>query len=160
MARRLVHAAGFAVLGAVGGAAAEEPAAPTYAVFFGFARETIDARGVDAVTSIARAFAQSGAGAVSIVGHADTVGDATVNQALSARRAALIRRELIVRGVPSAAIETAAFGETSLAVETGDGVREAANRRVEAAVLVPGARPAPDPLTPFSFPLPPAAETD
>jgi outer membrane protein OmpA-like peptidoglycan-associated protein len=156
---RTVLLAALAAFGAVTAAVAEEAgeASSSFTVPFGFARETIDDTGIAEVTSIVRAFTLSGAGAASIAGHTDTAGDAAANQALSARRAAMMRRELIVRGVPSAAIETAAFGETRPAVETGDGVREAANRRAEVAVLVPGSRPIPDPLTPSSFPLPPQA---
>lgn len=160
--RRSVTFVGLAAFAAAGVAFAEAPEAQPsgFVVPFGFARETINADGIDEVTAIVRRFLSSGAGAVSLTGHTDTVGDPRVNQALSERRAALVRRELIVRGVPSGAIETAGAGETQLAVATGDGVRSAANRRVEAAVLMPGVRPAADPLQPFSFPLPPQAPQD
>jgi outer membrane protein OmpA-like peptidoglycan-associated protein len=156
---RLACLASLAALAAT----AEEPAgeaAAGFSVPFGFARETVDETGIAELTSIARAFTLSGAGAASIAGHTDTAGDAGANMALSERRAALVRREMIVRGVPSVAIETAAFGETRPVLDTGDGVREAANRRAEVAVLVPGSRPIPDPLTPYSFPLPPQAPQD
>ncbi|MEM6906646.1 MAG: OmpA family protein, partial [Pseudomonadota bacterium] len=69
--------------------------------------------------------------ALSIVGHTDTVGSVTYNQDLSERRARRVASALVDRGVPSGAMTLAGRSENDLAVQTGDNVREAANRRVE-----------------------------
>lgn len=66
-------------------------------------------------------------------GHADTAGPNAYNQRLSERRAEAVRRALIERGINGDEIgyETEAFGEDRPLVDTGDGVAEARNRRVE-----------------------------
>jgi outer membrane protein OmpA-like peptidoglycan-associated protein len=61
---------------------------------------------------------------------------------------------LIARGVPRSAISQTFHGQTSLAVTTGDGVAEAANRRVEIGMSGAGAFAPPDPDHPIRFPTP------
>jgi hypothetical protein len=69
-------------------------------------------------------------------------------------------------GVPASAIHGAALGETQLAVPTGDGVKEAQNRRVDINVAQPAPpppaatpEPAPAPQAPVAeAPPPPPAE--
>jgi hypothetical protein len=55
------------------------------------------------------------------------------------RRANAVVAELANQGVPSTAIDRAGEGENELLVPTGDGVREARNRRVTIAVSQPAA---------------------
>jgi outer membrane protein OmpA-like peptidoglycan-associated protein len=50
---------------------------------------------------------------------------------LSQRRATNVAAKLTTAGLPAEAISIKAFGESSPAVETPDGVREPLNRRVE-----------------------------
>ncbi|WPZ33898.1 OmpA family protein [Thalassobaculum sp. OXR-137] len=69
-----------------------------------------------------------------ITGHTDTSGSNAYNKDLSARRAATVRAELDRQGMTTGNIEDleiAAEGEEQPAVQTGDGVREQLNRRVE-----------------------------
>ena len=71
---------------------------------------------------------------VAIVGHTDTVGSSAYNRDLSARRAASVADELVARGTNVRTLEDVELvsrGENDLAVQTGDGVREQMNRRVE-----------------------------
>jgi len=68
--------------------------------------------------------------AVQLKGHTDTVGGVPYNQALSERRALLIRAELIRAGVNPARITYRGVGKTELAVPTPDQRREVRNRRV------------------------------
>lgn len=71
-----------------------------------------------------------------IEGHTDTVGEASMNQALSERRAAAVRDALVQRhGVAPGRLEIVGFGETMLLVPTGDGRAEARNRRVQVVNL-------------------------
>jgi hypothetical protein len=51
--------------------------------------------------------------------------------ALSLRRASAVKNALVQQGVAPGAIDTVGKGETELLVQTGDGVREPQNRRVE-----------------------------
>ncbi len=68
-----------------------------------------------------------------IIGHTDRSGSAEYNEELSAERAQAVRKALMDQGISTVNIEEidiAAMGESSPAVETGDGVVEPLNRRV------------------------------
>lgn len=68
-----------------------------------------------------------------IAGHADTTGSNDYNHNLSMDRAASVRRALERQGMTVgdySDLEIEAEGETDLAVQTADGVREPRNRRV------------------------------
>jgi|GEM_PF-206617 len=73
-------------------------------------------------------------GSIRVIGHTDTSGSAAYNLALSRRRAADARSELIRQGINQAVITSEGKGETEPFVETGDGVREQLNRRTEVLV--------------------------
>ena len=67
-----------------------------------------------------------------IEGHTDTVGDATLNEQLSRRRAEAVRDYLMKRhGVPAARLNAVGLGESQLLVPTQDQVPEPRNRRVQ-----------------------------
>jgi outer membrane protein OmpA-like peptidoglycan-associated protein len=69
---------------------------------------------------------------VLIEGHADTSGDPDYNRTLSKWRAETVEMVLAREGVPSNDIAPVeGLGEASPLIETGDGVREVQNRRVE-----------------------------
>jgi OmpA-OmpF porin, OOP family len=72
--------------------------------------------------------------AVQLKGHTDTMGGEAYNQALSERRALLIRAELIRAGINPARITYRGVGKTELAVPTPDQRREVRNRRVSYAL--------------------------
>ncbi len=71
---------------------------------------------------------------IHVVGHTDSSGSAAYNLALSKRRAADVRRELIRQGIPSAKITSEGKGETQPFVDRGDGVKEPLNRRTEVLI--------------------------
>ena len=73
-------------------------------------------------------------GSIHVVGHTDTSGSAAYNQRLSEKRAADVRRELIRQGISGNLITSEGKGETQLFVQTGDGVKEALNRRTEVLI--------------------------
>lgn len=131
---------------------AQEAPAPT--VNFGVGRESFDETGIDTLSRAVRDIRRSGYGSVQVDGHTDTLGDEVFNLGLSQRRATVIRRELMARGVQAETVRIGAFGQTDLAVATADNVAEAQNRRVTIALDAPGAFPPPNPLAPFSFRLP------
>ena len=67
-----------------------------------------------------------------IEGHTDTTGEAPVNLALSARRAAAVREHLVNRlGVAAPRLDAVGLGETQLLVQTPDATSEPRNRRVQ-----------------------------
>jgi OmpA-OmpF porin, OOP family len=68
---------------------------------------------------------------LAVNGHADSSGAPDYNMALSERRAQTVKGLLASYGVPKERMTVFAFGETDLAVPTGDNVRESKNRRVE-----------------------------
>jgi outer membrane protein OmpA-like peptidoglycan-associated protein len=100
-----------------------------FTVYFDFDSWTLKAeqlKVLDDVISAARAGGQSN---INIVGHTDTSGPADYNQALSVRRANVVVEALAQMGARRSALHASGVGETALAVETGDGVKEARNRR-------------------------------
>ena len=66
---------------------------------------------------------------ITIVGHTDTSGSAEYNQRLSVRRANVVVEALVQMGARKAALHASGVGETDLAVQTEDNVKEAKNRR-------------------------------
>ncbi len=66
-----------------------------------------------------------------MTGHTDTVGSAKYNQALSERRAAAVKGQLVLDGVAAGEITATGVGKSGLLVPTADGVREPQNRRAE-----------------------------
>jgi OmpA-OmpF porin, OOP family len=126
------------------------PAQPTeLRVFFDWDKATLDQTAIQVLDTATRqmrsamggtpgaaAGASAGAGGPTIViveGHADKSGPDDYNMRLSQRRAEAVRQALIERGWPAERIEIRAMGEEVPLVETADGVREPANRRVRIA---------------------------
>jgi outer membrane protein OmpA-like peptidoglycan-associated protein len=77
--------------------------------------------------------ARSGA-EVQVTGHTDTVGGDDDNDRLSQNRADEIMAALIAEGFPKDALSAVGRGEREPAVNTGDNVASAENRRVEVIV--------------------------
>jgi len=102
-----------------------------FIVYFGFDRTNLTDRARQTLDDVVVAVKSMGATALSLVGHADTVGSGGYNQGLSERRARRVANGLVDRGIPSDAMTLAGRGERDLAVGTGDNVREPKNRRVE-----------------------------
>lgn len=102
-----------------------------YEVFFDLDSAALDAEAAEVIRAAAEDYLRTGAARIEVRGYADTTGDADYNVALSERRADAVAEELMQLGVPPAAISRADLGETELLVQTGDGVREPRNRRVE-----------------------------
>jgi outer membrane protein OmpA-like peptidoglycan-associated protein len=112
--------------------ACEPPMVPE-GIFFGFDSSAITAAADSIIRDLVAAIGGSGR-PISVVGHTDTVGSVAYNQGLSERRATAVAQRMVQLGVPAGTITTAGRSENELAVPTGDGVREARNRRVEVVV--------------------------
>jgi outer membrane protein OmpA-like peptidoglycan-associated protein len=105
-------------------------------IIFGSGSARIDAEGAAMLDRFAAHVVTPPGCHVEIAAHADRVGSADANLALSRRRADAVRAYLRSRGV-AAAIAAEAFGETRPVVETADGVAEPQNRRAEIFVTGP-----------------------
>jgi OOP family OmpA-OmpF porin len=99
-------------------------------VFFDSDKATIPTDSLPMLDNFIANLAQLPPCRIAIDGHADTVGSAAHNIALSRRRAEAVAAYFRRHGVRSR-IWIRALGETTLFVETPDGVREPRNRRVE-----------------------------
>jgi outer membrane protein OmpA-like peptidoglycan-associated protein len=91
------------------------------------------------LTTIQQAIATARAGGqsrIAIVGHTDTSGSAGYNQRLSVKRANVVEEALVDLGARREAISVSGVGESDLAVQTADGVKEPKNRRA-VVTLVP-----------------------
>src|SRR5690242_17665279 len=112
------------------------PAATDYQVYFDLNSWDLKA---EQLTTLQQAIATARAGGqsrITIVGHTDTSGSSAYNQRLSVKRANVVEEALVDMGARREAISVSGVGETDLAVQTGDGVKEPKNRRA-VVTLVP-----------------------
>jgi OmpA-OmpF porin, OOP family len=109
-------------------------APPSFMVFFDWDRSNLSQQALNTIRQAAAAFKQKGNARITATGHTDTSGPESYNMALSLRRANAVKDALVREGVPAQAISVVGRGEQGLLVQTGDGVREPQNRRVEIVV--------------------------
>jgi OOP family OmpA-OmpF porin len=107
------------------------PSAPSYMVFFDWDRSDLSQQALQTISQVAQAYKTKGSARITATGHTDTSGPADYNMALSLRRANAVKDALVRNGVPATAIAVIGRGESQPLVQTGDGVREPQNRRVE-----------------------------
>lgn len=111
--------------------AAPAPVAKTYLIFFDWDKADLTPRAVAVIAQAASSAQTANITTIDVSGYTDTSGGFGYNMALSERRAKAVEGQLAADGVPPAEIELHAYGETHLLVQTGPGVREPQNRRVE-----------------------------
>jgi outer membrane protein OmpA-like peptidoglycan-associated protein len=109
-------------------------APPSFMVFFDWDRSNLSQQALSTIKQAADAFKAKGNARITATGHTDTSGPEAYNMALSLRRANAVKDALVREGVPAAAITVIGRGEAGLLVQTGDGVREPQNRRVEIVI--------------------------
>ena len=107
---------------------------PSFMVFFDWDRSNLSDQALGTIRQAAAAFKSKGSARITATGHTDTSGPEAYNMALSLRRANAVKDALVREGVPAQAISVIGRGEQGLLVQTGDGVREPQNRRVEIVV--------------------------
>jgi outer membrane protein OmpA-like peptidoglycan-associated protein len=100
-----------------------------FTVYFDFDSWTLKAEQLKVLTDVITNARNGGQSNITIVGHTDTSGPADYNQKLSVKRANVVVEALVDMGARRAALHASGVGETDLAVETGDNVKEAKNRR-------------------------------
>ena len=109
-------------------------APPSFMVFFDWDRSNLSVQAQNTIRQAADAYKSKGNARVTATGHTDTSGPEAYNMALSLRRANTVKDALVQNGVPATAIAVIGRGEAGLLVQTGDGVREPQNRRVEIVI--------------------------
>ena len=100
-----------------------------FTVYFDFDSWTLKAEQLKVLDDVIANARSGGQANIIIVGHTDTSGPSDYNQKLSVRRANVVVEALVQMGARRAALHASGVGETDLAVETGDNVKEAKNRR-------------------------------
>lgn len=101
-------------------------------IYFAFNSAKLDDLARDVLSDIAAMRSEYRNFSVRIEGHTDTSGPRGYNQQLGLKRADMVARALRSMQVRNAG--TSSRGETSPAVQTGDGVREPLNRRAEISI--------------------------
>jgi len=110
-------------------APAPQAANNVFTVYFDFDSWTLKAEQLKVLDDVIATARTGGQANIIIVGHTDTSGSSEYNQKLSVKRANVVVEALVQMGARRAALHASGVGETDLAVETGDNVKEAKNRR-------------------------------
>jgi outer membrane protein OmpA-like peptidoglycan-associated protein len=114
---------------------AAEPSRPaSFTLYFVEGKDELTDESKQAVDRILAEIAKRPVPDVLVIGHTDTVGTDTFNDALGLQRAEAVRAALIRLGIPAADVHAISRGKRALAVQTADGVSEPRNRRVEIVV--------------------------
>ena len=110
-------------------AAPAAQAANAFNVYFDFDSWTLKAEQLTVLDDVIASARTGGQTNINIVGHTDTSGSSDYNQALSVKRANVVVEALVKMGARRPALHASGVGETDLAVQTEDNVKEAKNRR-------------------------------
>ncbi len=112
-----------------------EPKAPIhFLLYFENDMATLSTSSLSVLPDIIDAINARNSVDIGIIGHADTVGDRNYNMKLSTRRAEVVSRLLIERGIKPEYLEISSHGKENPLIKTGDNVSEHRNRRVEVVV--------------------------
>lgn len=123
------------VMAQFGPALGAQPSRPaTFTLYFVEGKDELTDESKRVVDTIMAEIAKRSVPDVLVVGHTDTVGNDQFNDALGQQRAETVRAALIRLGIPAEDIRAISRGKRALAVQTGDGVPEPRNRRVEIVV--------------------------
>lgn len=106
-------------------------ASPIVELFFNWDEDVPPADASSILAPFVEARPACGWTSFTVTGHTDTSGSNQYNDGLSMRRANNVASVLQSLGIPASDMAISGTGETGLKIETADGVREPANRRVE-----------------------------
>ena len=104
-------------------------------VYFDYDKSNLTPEASSLIREAANRARQFNVDRVTVVGNTDTSGGSAYNQALSERRARVVRDALIAQGISASSISMDARGETNLAKATPDGTREPLNRRSDITIF-------------------------
>jgi len=105
-----------------------------FTVYFDYDKANLTPQASTLIEEAAGRALQNDIDDVVVSGNTDTSGSSAYNQALSERRAGVVRDALIANDVPADRVRTEAYGESNPAKATPDGVREPLNRRSEVSI--------------------------
>ncbi|MEM8770452.1 MAG: OmpA family protein [Pseudomonadota bacterium] len=105
-----------------------------FTVYFDYDKSNLTPQAATLVQEASSRALQNDVDTVVVSGNTDTSGSSAYNQALSERRARVVREALIANGISADRIRSEAYGESNLAKATPDGVREPLNRRSEVVI--------------------------
>jgi outer membrane protein OmpA-like peptidoglycan-associated protein len=105
-------------------------------VFFDWDSASLSPQALGTIHQAPNLYRANTSSRVTTTGHTDTSGPDAYNMALSLRRANAVKDALVRDGVPAQAISVVGKGESQPLAPTGDGVREAQNRRVQIVIAV------------------------
>jgi len=106
------------------------PIVSSYTVLFDHDKSIIRANETATIDHAMREISKYNPREVTVTGYTDSSGKIDYNQALSSKREEAVSKALLSRGVENRVLEREARGEYDQAVETKDGIRNQANRRV------------------------------
>jgi outer membrane protein OmpA-like peptidoglycan-associated protein len=107
------------------------PVPQKFLVFFDFDKSNLRGDAQKIVSEAVEYAKTNGKATIVATGHTDTSGPDAYNMALSERRAKTVEKELERLGIPASEVVVHWKGESEPLVQTGDGVKEPQNRRVE-----------------------------
>ncbi|MFN0041021.1 MAG: OmpA family protein [Burkholderiales bacterium] len=110
------------------------PRPTTYLIYFVSGTDTLTPESARQIEEIVAELVMRPAPEFAVIGHTDSVGTETFNDALSLKRANRIAQILISHGIPEVSISVADRGEREPLVLSADNVPEPKNRRVEIVV--------------------------
>lgn len=105
-----------------------------FTVYFDYDKSNLSDQASDLIARAASEALANDIDTVVVQGNTDTSGSSAYNQALSERRARVVRDALIANNIPADAIRVEAYGESNPAKPTADGVREPLNRRSDVTI--------------------------
>jgi outer membrane protein OmpA-like peptidoglycan-associated protein len=100
-------------------------------IFFDWNQSTLTPKGIELVQVAADAAKQFGSNRVLVTGFTDTSMPEAQSKALSYSMADAVAAQLVEDGVPREVLRVEGLGWSRPLIETGPGVREPQNRRVE-----------------------------
>ena len=103
--------------------------AKLYTVFFDFDSAEITSVGQLVLKTLVEDWGKEAVN-FELIGHTDSAGSRSYNERLSLRRANAVKNFVASLDIAADKMTTTGVGESNLAVQTADGVREAKNRRV------------------------------
>ena len=108
-----------------------EQISTSYVVFFDLNSTQITKDGNDVIGDVYNELSDDTDYTIRLDGYADRSGDSAYNQKLSEMRAIAVKNRLLKKGLTKGKITISSHGEETPLMETPDGVKEKANRRVE-----------------------------
>ena len=103
-------------------------------MLFGFGADRLGPDEVETVARLTDSLIKVGLTRVRVEGHTDSIGDATVNQRLSLRRAEVVAREMENRSFPASGLQARGLGASRPIADNATEAGRTQNRRV--AVIV------------------------